>query len=195
MSREQRIVETFVELADTMVDGFDVVDFLHRLAGRCVELLDCGEARILLADTAGVLRVMASSSERPDALELLQSQNEDGPCFECFASGRAVFSGNLDEDQRRWPVFAPAAARRGVRSVHALPMRARGATIGGLNLFRAKAGRVDQPDATLAQGMADIAAIALLQERAVREGRDVVSQLQGALTSRVVIEQATGMLA
>ncbi|MBV9839542.1 MAG: GAF and ANTAR domain-containing protein [Solirubrobacterales bacterium] len=195
MSREQRIVETFVELADMMVDEFDVVDFLHRLAGRCVELLDCAEAGILLADAAGVLRVMASSSERSEALELLQSQNEEGPCFECVAGGRTVFSENLDDDRARWPVFAPAAVRRGVRSVHALPMRARGATIGGLNLFRSKAGRIDQPDATLAQGMADIAAIALIQERTLREGRDVVSQLQGALTSRVVIEQATGMLA
>src|SRR5471030_3151599 len=107
MTREQRIVETFVELADTMVDDFDVIEFLHRLAERCVELLDCTEAGLLLADAAGVLRVMASSSERSEALDLLQSQNEEGPCFECFQHGAPVSSGDLTVDAGRWPTFAP----------------------------------------------------------------------------------------
>ena len=194
MTREKQIVEAFVELANTLVDEFDVIDFLHRLAHRCVELLDCAEAGILLAD-AGGLRVMASSSERSDALELLQSQNEEGPCFECVSRGCAVLSDDLIEEAGRWPVFAPAALRNGFLSVHAIPMRVRGLTIGGLNLFRSQTGRIDRSDLTLAQGMADIAAVALLQERALREGRDVLLQLQGALTSRVVIEQATGVLA
>src|SRR6201999_568622 len=134
MTREQRIVETFVELADTMVDDFDVVAFLHRLAERCVELLDCTEAGLLLADAAGVLRVMASSSERSDALDLLQSQNEEGPCFECFHRGEPVASDNLAQDRGRWPTFAPAAIANGFNSVQALPMRVRGTTLGALNL-------------------------------------------------------------
>ena len=92
MTREQRIVQTFVELADTMVEDFDVIDFLHRVSERSVELLDCDEAGVLLADAAGNLRVMASSSERSDALELMQTQNDEGPCFECFARGEAVSS-------------------------------------------------------------------------------------------------------
>lgn len=195
MTREQRIVATFVELADTMVDDFDVIEFLHRLSERCVELLDCVEAGLLLADAAGVLRVMASSSERSDALDLLQSQNEEGPCFECYQRGRAVFSDDLGADLGRWPVFAPAAVQKGVRSVQAVPMRVRGQTVGALNLFRSGVGRMAARDMPLAQGMADIAAIALVQERAVRESRDVVAQLQGALSSRIVIEQAKGVMA
>ncbi len=195
MTREQRIVETFVEFADTMVDDFDVVDFLHRLASRCVELLDCDEAGLLLADAAGALRAVASSSERTEALELLESQNEEGPCFDCFRRGDPVFSDDLVADRARWPQFAPMALGKGFRSVQAVPMRVRGETIGALNIFRAGAGRLDDQDIPLAQGMADFAAVGLVQERVVREARGVVEQLQGALSSRVVIEQAKGVLA
>ena len=194
MSREQRIVETFVELADTMVDEFDVIEFLHRLAERCAELLDCAEAGLLLADAAGRLRVMASSSERSEALELLQSQRDEGPCVECYRQGEPVFSDDLSAEDERWPQFAPAAVQRGFRSVQALPMRVRGETIGAMNLFRSQVGRIAEPDLALGQGMADIAAIALLQERTVRESRGVIEGLQGALNSRVIIEQAKGML-
>jgi GAF domain-containing protein len=195
MTREQRIVKTFVELADTMVDDFDVIDFLHHLAERCVDLLDCAEAGLLLADATGALRVMASSSERSDTLDLLQSQNEEGPCFECFHRGQPILSENLDADAARWRQFTPAALREGFRSVQAIPMRVRGTTIGALNLFRADTGRLDASDLLLAQGMADIAAIALLQERSVREAHRVVQQLEHALTSRIVIEQAKGIVA
>jgi transcriptional regulator with GAF, ATPase, and Fis domain len=195
MTREQRIVETFVELADTMVEDFDVIDFLHHVATRCVELLDCTEAGLLLADAAGRLRVMASSSERSDALDLLQSQNEEGPCFECYRRGQPTCSENLEHDQGRWPTFAPAAVARGFVSVQALPMRVRGNTVGALNLFRSQPGVIAGGDLPLGQGLADIAAVALLQERAVRESRGLVAQLQGALSSRVVIEQAKGVLA
>ncbi len=195
MTREQRIVETFVELSDTMADTFDPVEFLHRLSARSVQLLDCAEAGLLLADAAGQLRVMASSSERSDALDLLQTQNEEGPCFECHLRGERVSSADLSVDQTRWPLFAPAAIAHGFGSVQAFPMRVRGQTIGALNLFRAGVGEFLSDDLTLAQGMADIAAVALVQERLVRESRGLATQLQGALTSRVVIEQAKGLLA
>ena len=195
MTREQRIVQTFVELADTMVDEFDVIEFLHRLAERCAELLDCAEAGLLLADAAGLLRVMASSSERSEALELLQSQNEEGPCIECYRRGESVRSEDLSAETDRWPTFAPAAVQRGFRSVQALPMRVRGETVGAMNLFRAKPGLLGEADLSLGQGMADIAAVGLLQERTVRESRGVIAELQGALNSRVIIEQAKGMLA
>ncbi len=195
MTREQRIVEVFVELADSLVGDFDVLDLLHRLTERCVELLDCAEAGLLLADAAGVLRVMASSSERTEALELLQSQTADGPCVECFERGEPVFSDDLVVDRERWPAFAPAAAEQGFRSVQALPLRVRSDTIGALNLFRTELGRIAEPDLSVGQGMAHIAAIALLQERSMRESLGVIEQLQAALNSRVVIEQAKGMLA
>jgi GAF domain-containing protein len=195
MTREQRIVQTFLELADTIVDEFDVIEFLHRLAERCAELLDCAEAGLLLADAAGALRVMASSSERSEALELLQSQNEEGPCIECYHQRKPVLSENLAADWGRWPTFAPAAIQRGFRSVQAIPMRVRGTTVGAMNLFRSEPGRIGEADLSLGQGMADMAAIGLLQARTVRESRGVIAELQGALNSRVVIEQAKGMLA
>jgi GAF domain-containing protein len=195
MTREERIVETFVELADTMVDHFDVIEFLHRLVERSLELMDCVEVGLLLADAAGNLQVMASSSERSEALELLQSRNDEGPCFECFRGSKPVFSEDLCADSHRWPTFAPAAVRRGINSVHAIPMRVHGHTIGALNLFRAGTGRLAEHDVPLGQGMADIAAVALIQERAMRESRGVVQQLQSALNSRVLIEQAKGVLA
>jgi hypothetical protein len=195
MNREQRIVQVFVHLTDTMVDDFDVVEFQHRLVNDCVELLDCAEAGLLLVDAAGGLRVMASSSERANALELLQTQNREGPCFECYRTGQPVFSENLAEDSERWSTFAPTALRMGFASAQAFPMRVRGETVGALNLFRATPGRISPGDMTLGQGIADIATVALLQERALRESRSVVEQLQTALTSRVIIEQAKGVLA
>ena len=195
MTREQKIVATFVGLADSMVDDFDVSDFLHGLVERCVELLDCAEAGLLLSDASGVLRVMASSSERSDALDLLQSQNHEGPCFECFQWGQPIFSEDLEADATRWPTFSCAAVGEGFHSVQAIPMRVRGATVGALNLFRAGVGLLGTSDLELAQGMADIAAVAILQERSLREARGVVEQLEGALTSRVVIEQAKGIVA
>lgn len=195
MTRERRIVDTFVEFADILVAEFDVVEFQHRVAERCVELLDCAEAGLLLADAAGRLRVMASSSERTDSLELLQAQNDEGPCFECYHQGRLVTSEDLETDTARWPLFAPAAVRAGFGSVHAVPMRVHGKTVGGLNLFRSTTGRLFEPDVPLSQGMADIAAIALLNERQARAAHATVKQLQAALQSRVVIEQAKGLLA
>jgi hypothetical protein len=194
MTREQRIIETFVEVADTLVEDFDVIEFMHGLAERCVELLDCVEAGLLLADAGGLLRVMASSSERSEALELLQSQNAEGPCYESYNTQQPVHSEDLSTESVRWPKFAPAATERGFRSVQALPMRARGQSIGAVNLFRADLGRMDESDLSLGQGMADVAAIALVQERSVRESRGVVQELQHALHSRVVIEQAKGVL-
>ncbi len=195
LRREQRIISTFVELANNIVDDFDVIEFLHRVAERSVELLDCSEAGLLLVDAAGVLRVMASSSERADALELLQCQNDEGPCFECYHRGAVVMSAELSAELERWPTFVPSAVSKGFRSVHAMPMRVGGQTIGALNLFRSHTGELAEQDVLLGQGMADIAAIAVLQERVLRESRGVVAQLQGALTSRVLIEQAKGILA
>ena len=178
-----------------MVDHFDVIEFLHRLVERSLELMDCAEVGLLLANAGGSLQVMASSSERTEALELLQSRNEEGPCFDCYRGSRPVFSEDLRADGDRWPKFAPAAVQSGINSVHAIPMRVHGRTIGALNLFRADTGRLAERDRQLGQGMADIAAVALIQERAMRETRGVVQQLQSALNSRVLIEQAKGVLA
>jgi transcriptional regulator with GAF, ATPase, and Fis domain len=187
--------DTFVELADTMVAEFDVIEFLHLLTDRSVALLAASAAGVVLADPRGELRVAAASSEEAELLELFQLQNDQGPCLECFRTGRAVTATDLAGPAPQWPRFAEAAARAGFRSVEALPMRLRDQVIGALNLFGAGPGGFDVADLRIGQALADVATIGLLHERNVRRRETVAEQLQGALNSRVVIEQAKGKLA
>ena len=195
-TRERDFASAFVDLADTLVDDYDVLDFLHGLATHCVDLLDVDAAGLMLADREGVLRVAASSSEQVRLLELFELQNEEGPCLECFGSGEAVSGDNLTEAQRqRWPRFGVAATRAGFHSVLALPLRLRSETIGALNMFRRAEGPLGDPDRRLAQALADVATIGILQERGSRRRDLLARQLQAALSSRVVIEQAKGVIA
>jgi GAF domain-containing protein len=190
----QLLAETFVELTDTMVADFDVIDFLHILTGRSTELLDVSAAGLLLADPRGELRVVAASTEAARLLELFQLQADQGPCLDCFRSGQPVMSGNLAADQR-WPRFAAAASQAGFAAVQALPMRLREQVIGALNLFRATGGDFDPASIRVGQALADVATIGLLHERSMRRSDILNEQLQAALNSRVVIEQAKGRLA
>jgi hypothetical protein len=187
--------DTFVELADTMVAEFDVIDFLHLLTDRSVALLGASAAGVVLADPRGELRVAAASSEEVGLLELFQLQNDQGPCLDCFRTGRPVTADDLTGPCQRWPRFAEAATRSGFRTVEALPMRLRDQIIGALNLFRAEPGPIDPADLRIGQALADVATIGLLHERNVRRREAVAEQLQAALNSRVVIEQAKGKLA
>lgn len=191
----QLLSDTFVELADTMVADFDVIDFLHLLTDRSVQLLDVSAAGLLLADPRGELRVVAASSERARLLELFQIQNDQGPCLDCFRTGKPVAVADLRTAARRWPRFVPAAQEAGFASVQALPMRLREQTIGALNLFRAAPGTFEQADIRIAQALADVATISLLNERSMRRSETLNEQLQTALNSRVTIEQAKGKLA
>ena len=184
-----------MELADTLVDDFDVVDLLTRLADRCVEVLDVEAAGIMLAAPEGHLRVMASSSEAMRVLELFEVQAQEGPCLDCHRTGQPVVNQDLAADGGRWPRFAAEAIDAGFQSVHALPMRLRGSIIGALNLFRAGPGEMGPADIEVAQAFADVATIAILQHRAALEAQVVNDQLTHALNSRVVIEQAKGMVA
>ena len=187
--------ETFVELTDTMVAGFDVIDFLHVLTDRSVQLLDVSAAGLLLADLRGELRVVAASSEAARLLELFQLQNDQGPCLDCFRTGRPVAAGDLAAAAARWPRFAPAAQRAGFTAVQALPMRLREQVIGALNLFRADRGAFAPASVRVGQALADVATISLLHERGMRHSDILNEQLQAALNSRVIIEQAKGKLA
>jgi GAF domain-containing protein len=195
MPREQVLAETFVELADTLVADFDVVDFLHTLTGRCVELLDVQAAGLMLVDSRGMLRVTASSSEQARMLELFELESAAGPCVHCFQAGRPMADLDLDDLDQRWAVFAGHARRAGFRSVHALPLRLRTEIIGVLNLFATKPGPLSDDDVRLGQAMANVTTIGLLQQRTIRHHQVLAEQLQGALNSRVVIEQAKGVLA
>jgi GAF domain-containing protein len=195
MPREALLARTFVELADTLVDDFDVVDLLTLLTDRCVEILDVSAGGLMLAAPEGDLRVVASSSEAMRLLELYELQAQDGPCLDCYRSGEPVLNASLATIDSRWPRFAPVALEAGFHSVHALPMRLRGVTIGALNLFRADPGTLGQADVLAAQALADVATIAVLQHRAHLQTQVVNEQLNHALNSRIVVEQAKGILA
>lgn len=195
MTREERLSRVFVELADTLVSGFDVVEFLHMLTERCVELLDVGAAGVVLVDERGALRVMASSDERAYTLELFEVQNQEGPCLDCIRSGEPVFNEPLHGAGSRWPAFSREARAAEFRFAHALPLRLRDQVLGALNLFSDEASRLAEAGLVVGQALADVATIGLLQTRAMEQSRALAEQLQGALDSRVIIEQAKGMLA
>jgi GAF domain-containing protein len=194
MTTEQRLTQVFVELADTLVDEFDALDFLSTLTERSVELLHADAAGVILNDLRGTLHVVASTSDRAQVLELFELQNDEGPCLDCFNSGRAVVNVGLAEAQTRWPRFSTAAAEMGYQSTHAIPLRLRDSVIGAMNLFSAAKVELTEEDVALGQALADIATIGLLQERAVRQSGLIAEQLQTALNSRIMIEQAKGVL-
>lgn len=195
MSREALLARTLVELTDTMVDDFDVVDLLTLLTDRCVEVLDVAAAGLMLGFPGGDLRVMASSSDAMRLLELFELQSQEGPCPDCYRTGEPIVNHRLGASGGPWPRFGPRAVAAGFRSVHALPMRLRSETIGALNLFRTDEGALNDADVLVAQALADVATIAVLHHRAIGDTQLVNEQLNHALNSRVVIEQAKGMVA
>jgi GAF domain-containing protein len=192
----ERLARIFVEIADTMVDEFDLIDFLHMLADRTADLVGGSAVGLLLTDQRGRLEFLAASDENTRLLELFQVQNSEGPCLDAFRTAAPVINADLAEAAARWPRFAPRATAAGFRSVHAFPLRLRSEVIGALNVFGSQPGSsLDDADVPIVQALADIAAIGLLQERAIRRGELLTEQLQGALHSRVVIEQAKGAIA
>ena len=195
MPREATLARTFVELADTLVADFDVVELLTLLTDRCVEVLDVGAAGLMLAAPGSDLRVMASSSEAMRVLELFELQSQEGPCLDAYRTGLPVVNRDLSTANGRWPRFAAEALAAGFHSVQALPMRLRGAVVGALNLFHVEPGEMRQADIDAAQALADVATIAVLQHRAALEAQVLNDQLNHALNSRIVIEQAKGMVA
>ncbi len=195
MTREQLLIDTFVGLADTLVDEYDIIDFMQTLAERGVDLLAVSAAGIMLADTEGNLRHAACSSEQMRLVEFFELQVEEGPCFDAFRDNKPILCGSPDDAALRWPRFAPHALDAGYHAVSAVPMRLRSQVIGALNLFSSHTGALNQEDLGVAQAMADIATIGILHQRVVRDSRDFSSQLELALESRIAIEQAKGIVA
>ncbi|WP_027344207.1 GAF and ANTAR domain-containing protein [Hamadaea tsunoensis] len=191
-----RVARVFVEVADTLVDEFDLIEFFHMLTDRIADMLDESPVGLLIADQRGRLAFTAASDESVELLELFQAQAQEGPCLDAFRQGQPVVNEDLRAAAGRWPVFAPRAVAAGFRSVHAFPLRLRTERIGVLNVFSASVGgRLDGGDIQVIQALADVASIGLLQERAIRRGEILTEQLQGALNSRIIIEQAKGAVA
>ena len=192
--REAALVEAFVRLADTLVADYDVIELFHGLCADCVTLLEVDAAGLLLTDQRESLRVVSASSEQAHLIELFQIQSQQGPCLDCFRSSEVVRAGDLSTEPR-WPRFSARARDHGFAAVHALPMRLRGQTIGALNLFHRTPLVMSDSDLNVGQALADVATIAILSDRNTRERELLTEQLQAALTSRIVIEQAKGILA
>ncbi|MEV4503337.1 GAF and ANTAR domain-containing protein [Streptomyces klenkii] len=197
MASQQRTLEILVEAVDSLIDDFDLIDFLHRLTVRCVELLDIKAAGVMIIDPRGELQVIAASDEHTRLLELFALQHAQGPCVECYRTGRPQLDIDLAsaEATQAFGPFATRARRAGFRTTHAIPMRLRHQVIGAVNLFHSEPGRMSESDARLGQALADVATIAILQQRTIEQGNIDKAQLQAALHSRVVIEQAKGVLA
>jgi transcriptional regulator with GAF, ATPase, and Fis domain len=190
----EELATAFVEVADTLVVDFDIVDFLHMVTSRTATMTRADAAGLMLADERAHLQFMAASQESVKVLELFQLQASEGPCLECFRFGAPVVNADLTQASVRWPQFAPAAVAVGYHAVHAFPLRHRNTVIGALNLFSKTAGRLELNDVKIVQALADVATIGLLQQRAIAQGELITEQLQIALNSRVILEQAKGAL-
>ncbi len=195
MISTNRIADLFVDVADTLVSDFDIIDFLHNLAVHASEVTGSPAVGLLLSDLSGGLNQVAASSEDAQTLELLQLQHSEGPCVDCYRTGRAVIEDDLASAHERWPNFAPRAVAAGITKVHAFPMRLRDDVLGALNVFGRPDDRMDPDDVRLVQSLADFATIAILHERALTRAESLTEQLQFALNSRIVIEQAKGAVA
>jgi transcriptional regulator with GAF, ATPase, and Fis domain len=194
-TREHQLVETFVTLTDTLVSDYDVVDLLQLLVDNAVELFDASAAGIMLANERQELEVIASTSERSNFIGLMQLDAGEGPCVEAFTTAQTVSVHNPAEMQRRWPRFAAASAALGYASVHSVPLRLRDSTLGSMNLFRETTGALNAQDAVALRALTDVATISALQHRTTEHAALVQTQLQHALDSRVIVEQAKGFLA
>jgi len=193
--REHAVTRAFVALARSLADGVDPVDLLIRLAEDATGLLDVASTGILLADPRGMLHVVAASTEATRALEIYQLQREQGPCLDCYHSGAPVSVADLAAETARWPLFVEAATDAGFASVHALSIRLRDNILGTMGLFGTHIGALNDDDLSLGQALADVAAVAIVQDKAAADSALVNEQLQTALTSRVQVEQAKGVLA
>jgi GAF domain-containing protein len=193
-SREARLGAAFVALADTLTSDYDMVDLLHTLLDECVDVLAVNAGGLMISNSLGQLELLASTSERAELVELMQLSAGSGPCIECFTSRSPVAIADIRETTDRWPDFSATALRQGFHSVTAVPLKLRGQIIGTMNLFAHAVGTLTTRDGAIAQALADVATIGILQERAIRETTIVTEQLQRALDSRILIEQAKGVL-
>jgi transcriptional regulator with GAF, ATPase, and Fis domain len=194
-NRERAVIRAFVNLSQELAGGYDVVEMLTRLTTHCADLLDVTSAGLLLADGKGVLHLAASSSERTEHLETFQLQRKQGPCLDSYRYSKVVIVPDLQDEHRRWPEFVRAASVAGFVSVHAMPMLLRDQSIGTLGLFGTSVGRLATDDLDLAQALAHVASLAIVNENAAADRVSVNAQLQRALTSRIVLEQAKGVIA
>lgn len=194
-TRERRLIDAFVQATGTLVADYDIVELLQTLIDNAVAIFDVDAAGIILANDRDELEVVVSTSESSTLLGVLQLKTGEGPCVEAYIDGVVIAASDADEMRRRWPTFAVAAEAAGFASVHSVPLRVRDTVLGSLNLFRAADGALNERDAAAAHALTDVATISVLQQRTTDHAVRVQEQLQQALDSRIVIEQAKGFIA
>ena len=195
MTRDARTSETFADLAEVLVSDYDLADLLHRLADSCVAVCDAAGAGIVVADQYGQLCDMAYSSEDIRRLERFQLLNDEGPCVECYRTGRLVEEPEL-ASMRRWPRFSAEAASIGIESARALPLRLHGRTVGALNLFHSEPGHSPVSVLRAAQALADLAVVGIVLSNSGSSMHSTAeSKIRTALQERSDVERAKGFLA
>ncbi|POH66387.1 transcriptional regulator [Cryobacterium zongtaii] len=194
-TREERINDAFVRVAGSLVADYDIVDLLSTLVYTCTQLLDVQAGGILLADGTGMLELVASTSEEAEIVEVMIVAAGAGPCIDCYQTGSVVSVPDIEADPRDWPRFRRSALDQGFRAAHATPLRLHGEVIGAMNLLSTEAGALSDRDAQLAQALADVATVGILHERSFRQPEVVAAQLHLALDTRILVEQAKGVLA
>ena len=195
ITREEKINDAFVRVTGTLVNDYDIVDLLSTLVNTCTELLDVQAGGILLADSVGVLELVASTSEEAETVEIMVLAAGAGPCVDCYTTGAPVNVPDIAQDAQRWPRFQRTALEQGFRAAHATPLRLHGQVIGAMNLLSTMPGPLSERDIKLAQALADVATVGIMHERTFRQPGTVAAQLYLALDTRVLIEQAKGALA
>ena len=192
---EARLGRAFVNLADALVNGYEALDFLYLLCDRCRDVLIADAAGVMLTDEDGILQLSAASSEEPHVLELFEAQLHEGPCYDAVVMGQPIIEHDVKAAIDRWPIFVAKAVEAGVEAVYAFPLHLRDTRVGALNAFRHNRGSFQERDLYAGQALADVATIGVVQDRAIRHAHQRSEQLQIALDSRVLIEQAKGVLA
>lgn len=194
-ARERKLGRAFVALADTLVAGYEVGDFLQMLCERVADVFDVDAVGMLLEAADGTLRLTAASTHESRALDLFEAQAEEGPCYEAYTRGEQILEEDLETASVGWERFRLLALDAGFRAVYAFPMRLRDHRLGAINMFRTSSGPFDEADVHWAQALADVATIGVLSERQLQRSEQRTEQLERALSSRVLIEQAKGALA
>lgn len=196
-TRESRLAAALLEAADTLTDGFDPAAHLRLVSGRCAELLAARAVGIMLVGAGGETLALGGGDRL--AHVLLEAQRDGGPCPESHRTGRPVPPASLHgpEVAARWPEFTPCALRHGIGTTFAVPLRRGDSLLGALNVFDVNHQSPGGSSASVgtAQAFADATALGLHNHRAHDGFRTLSGQLQHALTSRVRIEQAKGILA
>jgi GAF domain-containing protein len=192
---ERLLLEVLSDFAHTLAGRFDVSEVLYRLAENVVSILGVAGAGVSVVDDEGRLRPVTWINELTAQLERVEEANQQGPCVDSFLQGVVIRVPRLSEETGHWPEWCAEAKRHGVEAVLGVPLRAGETVIGAMNVYSIEARQWRDDDVQVAQVLTDMAAGYVANASDLEQSRRVTEQLTEALESRIIIEQAKGMLA